>query len=179
MTGIEKSEVYNIESSDPQQEFIDRSDMSPESLSEVNELLAAFGELREAEQALSEAAQQYMQLNITDMRAIHYLIVCSHRGLVGTPGGISAHLGISASATTKLLGRLERAGHIRRGPHPSDRRSQAISVVPETYASAMEAVGRQQSRRFLAAARLTSTEREVVTRFLRETKQDITGASSP
>lgn len=178
MTGIEKSAVYDVDSSDPQHKLVDRSNLSPEAISQIGELMTAFGELREAEVAMSEAAQQYMKLNATDMKAIHYLIVCKHRDVVGTPGGISEHLGVSASATTKLLGRLEHAGHISRGTHPNDRRAQAISLTPETYTTAMETVGRQQARRFHAAARLTSAEREVVIRFLRETKKDITGSAA-
>lgn len=174
VANIEKSAVYDVDSSDPQQKLIDRSSMSAAAVAQIGELMTAFGELREAEQAMSEASQQYMKLNATDMRAIHYLIICSHRDVVGTPGGIAEHLGISNSATTKLLARLELAGHIERGPHPDDRRAQKVSVTPHTYTSAIETVGRQQSRRFHAAARLTSAEREVVIRFLRETKKDMT-----
>ncbi|WP_317207046.1 MarR family winged helix-turn-helix transcriptional regulator [Brevibacterium zhoupengii] len=174
MTDIEKSAVYDVDSSDPQQHLVDRSGMSPAAVAQIGELMTAFGELREAEQAMSESSQQYMKLNATDMRAIHYLIICQHRDAVGTPGGIAEHLGISNSATTKLLARLEHAGHIKRAPHPDDRRAQKISITPKTYNSAIETVGRQQSRRFHAAAQLTSAERDVVIRFLRETKKDIT-----
>lgn len=178
MTGIEKSAVYDVDSSDPQQKLIDRSSMSAATVAQIGELMTAFGELREAEQAMSETSQKYMKLNATDMRAIHYLIICQHRDVVGTPGGIAEHLSLSNSATTKLLARLEHAGHINRTPHPDDRRAQKITVTPTTYTSAIETVGRQQSRRFHAAARLTAAERDVVIRFLRETKHDITDPAS-
>lgn len=178
MTEIAKSAVYDVDSSDPQQHLVDRSELSPEAIAQIGELMAAFGELREAERAVSEDSQEYMKLNATDMRAIHYLIVCRNQQQVGTPGGIAEHLGISASATTKLLDRLERADHIVREPHPHDRRAQAISITADTYTAAIETVGRAQSRRFHAAARLTSDEREVVIRFLRETKRDLTDSDS-
>lgn len=178
MSSIEKSAVYDVDSSDPQQKLIDRSNMSPEAVAQIGELMSAFGQLREAEEAMSEASQRYMKLNATDMKAIHYLIVCKHRDVIGTPGGIADHLGISASATTKLLDRLEHGQHLTRAPHPSDRRAQAISITPKTYTVAIETVGRQQSKRFHAAARLTSAEREVVIRFLRETRTDITSSAS-
>lgn len=177
MAHIEKAAVYDVDSSDPQQRLIDRSDMSAKEVEQITELMAAFGELRDAEQALSAASQKYMKLNATDMKALHYLIVCKHRGLLGTPGGISEHLSISPAATTKLLDRLERGHHIHRSPHPTDRRALAISITPETYTSAIESVGRQQSRRFHAAARLTADEREVVIRFLRDTTKEITSSA--
>lgn len=174
MTEFAKSSVYDVVSSDPDEKLIDRSGLSSEDIAEIGELMAVFGELRAAERAVSEESQEYMKLNATDMRALHYLIVCRHQQRVGTPGGISEHLGISASATTKLLDRLESSEHIVREPHPSDRRAQAINITPATYTAAMETVGRAQSRRFHAAARLTSAERKVVIRFLRETKRDLT-----
>lgn len=173
MSEIAKSAVYDVDSSDPQQHLVDRSDLPPEAIAQIGELMAAFGELRETERAISEESQKYMQLNATDMRAIHYLIICRNQQRVGTPGGIAEHLGISASATTKLLDRLERGEHIVREPHPTDRRAQAISITPDTYIAAIETVGRAQSKRFHAAARLTADEREVVIRFLRETKRDL------
>jgi DNA-binding MarR family transcriptional regulator len=57
---------------------------------------------------------------------------------------------------------------VRRFPHPSDRRSLAIEVTEETRRVARATVGRSHARRFDAAARLTSAEREVVIHFLDE-----------
>ena len=72
-----------------------------------------------AEQELSEASLRYMRLGETDMRALHFLIVCENTETLATPGAIAQALEISSASTTKLLDRLERAGHIRRAPHPS------------------------------------------------------------
>lgn len=58
-------------------------------------------------------------------------------------------------------------------PHPTDRRALAISITPETHQAAMQTVGRQQAKRFHAAARLTPAERDVVIRFLRDMAQEI------
>lgn len=166
--------IYNIESSDPRQTLVDRSGVSAEDIRQITELMKALGALREAEQHLSEVSRRYMQLNETDMRALHYLIVCSNTDTFATPGGIAHHLRISSASTTKLLDRLERGGHIVRSPHPTDRRALTISITPETHRAAMETVGRQQSKRFYSAARLTPAEREVVIRFLRDMTDEIT-----
>ncbi|WP_217181920.1 MarR family winged helix-turn-helix transcriptional regulator [Streptomyces sp. AC495_CC817] len=171
--GLTHSAIYDVEASDPRSALIDRTGVAPEDLRQIAVLMGALGELREAEQRLSRASRRYMQLNDSDMRALHYLIVCANRGVIATPGGIAQHLGISTASTTKLLDRLEKGGHIHRSPHPSDRRALAISITPETRQAAMDTVGRQQSKRFYAAARLTSAEREVVIRFLTDMTAEI------
>ncbi|WP_425561542.1 MarR family winged helix-turn-helix transcriptional regulator [Microbacterium arabinogalactanolyticum] len=171
--GLADADVYDVDYSDPEQMLVDRGGMPQADVRQITELMSSLGELREAEEQLSEASRRYMRLNDTDMRALHYLIVCAHRGILATPGGIAHHLRISSASTTKLLDRLERGGHIVRAPHPSDRRALAISITPQTHQAAMETVGRQQAKRFYAAARLTSAEREVVIRFLRDMAREI------
>ena len=127
-----------------------------------------------------DAALAHLRLNETDMRAIHFLIVCDNRGDQATAGAIAAHLGISTAATTKLLDRLERRGHVKRHPHPSDRRALVIAVTPATKEAAIATVGRHQARRFYAAARLSPAEREVVTRFLDDMTTELTaGTGAP
>ncbi|OIJ33007.1 MarR family transcriptional regulator [Microbacterium sp. LCT-H2] len=166
--------MYDVDASDPRSTLVDRSGVAPEDLRQIGRLMEALGGLREAEQRLSQASRRYMQLNETDMRALHYLIVCDNRSVVATPSGIAHHLGVSTAATTKLLDRLEKGGHIRRAPHPTDRRALAITITPETRHAAMETVGRQQAKRFYAAARLSAAERDVVIRFLQDMTEEIT-----
>ncbi|AGS34464.1 putative transcriptional regulator, MarR family protein [Corynebacterium maris DSM 45190] len=168
-----KISLYAVDSNDPHKRLIDRADVSPEDIEQINDLMQAMGDLREAENHLNDASLEYMKLGKTDMRALHLLIVSEHQEQVVTASMLAAHLNITSASTTKLLDRLERGGHIVRTPHPSDRRSQAISITRETHASAVETVGAQQSRRFYAAARLTREEREVVIRFLRDTAAEL------
>lgn len=171
--------MYDLDSGDPRSEMIDRAGVSEQDIAEIDELMNAFGELRQAEQRLSEASRDYMRLNETDMRALHFLIVSGHRGTIATPSAIAAHLRISSAATTKLLDRLARDGHIVREPHPTDRRALAISITPRTRSSAMATVGKQQARRFYAAARLTSEERAIVTRFVRDMAAELSFEGDP
>lgn len=166
--------IYDVDASDPRSTLIDRTGVSSDTLRQIAVLMGALGELRDAEQRLSRASRRYMHLNETDMRALHYLIVCSNRGLIATPGAMAKHLGISTASTTKLLDRLASGGHIVRAAHPTDRRALAITITPETRLAAMETIGRQQAKRFYAAARLTSEERDVVIRFLRDMTDEIT-----
>lgn len=165
--------VYDVESNDPESVLIDRSGISPDELAEISEVMAALGRLRDAEQRLTEASQRYMKLGRSDMRALHYLIVARHTGAAVTPGAIAKHLGISSASTTKLLDRLEAAGHIVRAAHPSDRRALMIVVTDETRESAMHTIGRLHAKRFHSAARLSSQERSAVIRFLDDMTQQI------
>lgn len=171
--------VYDVNSADPNSQLVERSAMDPADVAHIGELMAALGRLRNAEQQLSDASLKYMKLNQSDMRALHFLIVTANTGTVATPGAIASHLKISTASTTKLLDRLENAGHIIRQPHPSDRRALAISITAKTRQAAMETVGRQQSKRFHAAARLSAAERDVVIRFLDDMTQEISLTDEP
>jgi len=173
------SAIYDVDVSDPDGELVDRGELSEADVKQISGVMQALGGLRQAEQRLSEASLQYMKLNQTDMRALHFLIACENTGAVATPGAISTHLGISTASTTKLLDRLERGDHITRSPHPTDRRALAISLSALSRESAIETVGRQHARRFAAASRLTPAEREVVTRFLVDMTKEIALGEEP
>ena len=172
------SHLYDVDSSDPESQLVDRSALDGDEVRQIGALMAALGALREAEQLLSDASLRYMKLNQTDMRALHYLIVSANRGAIATPGAIAAHLKISTASTTKLLDRLARAGHIARESHPTDRRALAISITSQTQTAAMNTVGRQQAKRFHSAARLNPAEREVVIRFLQDMTSELSIADA-
>lgn len=172
-TGSTAAHMYDIGSSDPRSQLVDRSQLSPTEIAHIGTLMKTISALRETEQALSDASQKYMQLSAQDMRALHYLIVAKNRGELVQPGTLSTYLNISKASTTKLLNRLETGGHIERQVHPTDRRAFAIAVTSSTEASAMGTVGKQQAQRFHAAARLTHAEREVVIRFLDDMRQGL------
>lgn len=168
-----KTNIYSLHASDPQARLINREGHSEQDIEHIGQLMAALAQLREAEQRLSQASQRYMQLGPTDMKALHFLIAAQHTKKIATPGEIAAHLKISTASTTKLLDRLESGGHIIRAPHPHDRRALAISITVETYEAAVETIGRKQAKRFHAAARLSTEEREIVIRFLKDMTNEI------
>jgi DNA-binding MarR family transcriptional regulator len=153
---------------DPGQEVVSLEGISAADIDQVVELLQALRLWREADERMSEASRRYMKLGDTDMRALRFIIVGQQNGTLVTPGSIAAHLGISTASTTKLLDRLAAAGHIRRLPHPSDRRSVIVEVLDETRRAARDSIGRSHARRFDVAARLTGEQRDVIIRFLRD-----------
>jgi DNA-binding MarR family transcriptional regulator len=165
--------LYEVDSSDPKSQLIDRADLAPEDVAQIGRLMKSLSRLREAEQALSHASERYMKLSKQDMRALHYLMVAKNRSQLVTPSMLAAHLEISPASTTKLLNRLELGDHIMRSVHPHDRRAFAIEVTADTETSAMQTVGRQQAKRFHSAARLSRQEREVVIRFFDDMTQEL------
>ena len=151
---------------DPEQELVQRAGLDDGDVDQVVGVLEALRRWREAERRMSEASRRYMKLGETDMRALRFILAMQNHGRVVTPGAIAEHLGITTASTTKLIDRLAAGEHVLRFPHPSDRRSLVIEITEDTRRVARETVGRSHARRFDAAARLTSQEREIVTRFL-------------
>ncbi|WP_419702925.1 MarR family winged helix-turn-helix transcriptional regulator [Promicromonospora sp. NFX87] len=151
---------------DPKQETARQTELEDHETDQVVRVLQGLRNWRKAERRLSEASRRHMELGQTDIRTLRFVIAAQNRAQTVTPGAIATHLGITSASTTKLLHRLARAGHIRRLPHPSDRRSLIIEVTEETRRVALHTVGADHGRRFEAAARLSPVEREIVARFL-------------
>ncbi|WP_223881172.1 MarR family winged helix-turn-helix transcriptional regulator [Nesterenkonia ebinurensis] len=151
---------------DPGEEIIRYSSLEKDELDQIVGVLESLRNWREAERSMSEASRKYMKLGETDMRALRYIIAAQKNAQLATPGALAQHLGISTASVTKLLDRLAEQQHIRRLPHPQDRRSTAIEATEQTRRVAQQTVGRSHAGRFYAAAALSPEEREVVIRFL-------------
>ena len=61
-------------------------------------------------------------LRPNDFRALLHIMVAEAAGRPMTSGDLSQRMGLSGSAITYLVDRLIESGHIRRFPHPHDRR---------------------------------------------------------
>lgn len=153
---------------DPSQELVDRASMDDAEVDSVVRVLAALRAWSDAELKMSQASQKHMKLNATDMKALRFLMASRNADSIVTPGLLAETLHISTASTTKMLDRLERAGHVLRSPHPTDRRALMITVTDATRSEARDTVGRMHARRFDAAARLSREERDVVIRFLND-----------
>jgi DNA-binding MarR family transcriptional regulator len=151
---------------DPRQELVRHDDISEAELEQIVRVLTAMRDWREAEQKLSFESRTHMQLNETDMKALRYIIASMNADVAVTAGALSEHLHISTASTTKLLDRLEKAGHIERKPHPTDRRAVTVEITEDTHRQVRRTMGVQHARRFEVAKALTPGERDVVVRFL-------------
>jgi MarR family transcriptional regulator, organic hydroperoxide resistance regulator len=106
-------------------------------------------------------AAETVGLGLTDMQMVHMLQLYGP----STPGRLAAGTGLSSGGVTVALDRLEKAGYVRRQPHPNDRRSLLVTLIP----SALGKLGapyqevEAETRRLLAT--LPPRDLDVVIRF--------------
>ncbi|MEU0876958.1 MarR family transcriptional regulator [Lentzea sp. NPDC005914] len=105
-------------------------------------------------------------LHPTDMTALNLIMTAR---FPMTPGALAKALNMSASATTSVLDRLERAGHVVRDRSPEDRRRVELRVLSAATAVA-SAFFQPLAVEFSSAwSSLSAADREVVARFLAAT----------
>ncbi|GAA3583310.1 MarR family transcriptional regulator [Nonomuraea rosea] len=76
---------------------------------------------------LNDLIAQQAGVGPTDLLCLHTL----NREGASTAGALSTRLGRTTGAVTHMIDRLEKAGYVRRRPHPDDRRSVLVEAVPE------------------------------------------------
>jgi DNA-binding MarR family transcriptional regulator len=86
-----------------------------------------------ASQDLVVRMARAMQMNVTDMTAVHLL---SEHGPMGA-AELADRLGIRSASATVLVDRLEAAGHVERTPHPTDRRRVTLTATAGAQAHAL------------------------------------------
>lgn len=150
---------------DPDQDLLSADDYDAERIDEVVEVFEAMGRWHTIEHRLSAASRKYMNLGENDMRAVRYMIAAQRHGTPATPSDVAKHLEITTASVSRMLDRLVAGNHIRRLPHPQDRRSTVVEVTEETLAIARQTVGHNHAQRFHAVAGLTSEERAAVIKF--------------
>lgn len=105
-------------------------------------------------------------MNETDLMALRHLIRSEADAMPVSPKDLSAFLDISSAATAKLLSRLETSGHVRREPHPSDRRAQVIFATAEAHRDVRSTLGPAHARMLSVAESLAPDEQQAVMFFL-------------
>lgn len=97
--------------------------------------------LRDLQLAIAEAElalARRMHLNPTDISAMAHLAFAE--GALGT-GELTGRLGISPAATTELVDRLERAGHVLRRRDDVDRRRVRLTPSPSAIVEVLSHLG--------------------------------------
>lgn len=98
-------------------------------------VLIALRALSDAMDRMYGAVEVDMVMNTSDLRALRLLIENEQRGESVSPHEIASHLRITSASTTKLLDRLEEAGHLERHPHPRDRRARVVRLTDHSRRS--------------------------------------------
>jgi DNA-binding MarR family transcriptional regulator len=112
--------------------------MSNESRDElIAELRREVRAAQSAVAAVDDAVAGRLGVNATDHRCLDIL---DQRGPM-TAGALAEALGLSRSAVTTVLDRLEQRRYVRRGPNPDDRRQVVVALTPLLYRRARELYG--------------------------------------
>jgi DNA-binding MarR family transcriptional regulator len=133
---------------------------------EARGLLDAVRAFRRADEAMRQRASRDMDMNVTDLRALRFVIECEQVGTPVTPRMLTAQLDISTAATTKLVDRLCRSGHLERRPHPSDRRSVVVAATRDAHHEVRARLAGMHARMLDIARAVPVPARPAVREFL-------------
>lgn len=129
-------------------------------------VLEALRDYRAAETAMRRRTRNAMGMGETDLLALRHLLEAQRAGRPMGPRDLADRLGISSASTTTLLDRLARSGHVRREPHPTDRRALVITATESSDHEVRATLGPMHRRMLAAAEALTPDQAETVVQFL-------------
>lgn len=104
----------------------------------------------------------------TDLSAVAAVVDAELRGDEHSPGTLARHLGLSSPATSALLDRLERAGHVRRVRSGSDRRRVVVEVTDTARELGRDVFSPLAAELRAVLARYDADELALLERFLGE-----------
>lgn len=107
------------------------------------------------------------RLHATDIRALIHLLDAGRSGVAATPGWLGRQLGMNSAATTAVIDRLERAGHLRRERESEDRRRVHLVVTGQAMTLGWSFFGPLIDGMVTAMEPFTGPELDTVERFLR------------
>jgi DNA-binding MarR family transcriptional regulator len=122
------------------------------------------------------AAGREQEMHRTDLAGLSVVMDHQDAGEPMTPGRLSAALQLSAPATSAMLDRLERLGHVRRTPHVTDRRSVVVEMTEKARAVGGAMFGRLGQAYAPLFADYDEAQLELVAEFLARAAQVTSGA---
>jgi DNA-binding MarR family transcriptional regulator len=114
------------------------------------------------------------QLHGPDLHALLAVMHAERAGAPLTPGRLGDTMGLSSGATTAMIDRLERAGHLRRSRESTDRRVVHLRYGETGMALAMAFFTPLAPRTDAVMARFDVAELQVVERFVAGMVQSLT-----
>ncbi|MGP8302627.1 MarR family winged helix-turn-helix transcriptional regulator [Streptomyces inhibens] len=108
-----------------------------------------------------QAAAEALGQHPTDLYALHALDLAGPL----TTGALAERIGLSQSATTRLVDRLVRAGRARRAPDPDDRRRVLVEPLPIPHDEDEAAFGPARRRMAEVFRSFTVDELRVLFRY--------------
>jgi DNA-binding MarR family transcriptional regulator len=137
-------------------------------------VLQALRDYKVAELATRRSTRDSLGMGETDLLALRCLLRAQTGGERVGPKDLSRFLGITTASTTSLIDRLVASGHVRREPHPTDRRSLVIVPTAVADSEVRETLGVMHRRMMAVAEELSVEEARVVISFLRHMSAALT-----
>jgi DNA-binding MarR family transcriptional regulator len=134
--------------------------MNAQPAPKVMELTAAIRRYQRETDALDQALAERLGLNRTDLRCVDLLLEQPRN-----PKELADAAGLSQSAMTTALDRLERMGYARRVRDDPDRRRVRVHLTPELLALIGELFGPFAAEAAAEVERYSDEELELLTRF--------------
>jgi DNA-binding MarR family transcriptional regulator len=106
------------------------------------------------------------RLHATDMHALLAVMHAERRGTPLTPGKLGEAIGLTSGATTALIDRLERGGHLRRSRESADRRVVHLRYADAGMALALSFFAPLAPRTDEVMAQFGVDELQVIEKFL-------------
>ena len=136
-------------------------------------VLNALRRYRSAETAMRRRTRDSMGMGETDLLAVRYLLQAQRAGRIVKPKDLAEYLKISSASTTVLVDRLVRSNHVRRDPHPTDRRALVITPTTETDDEVRATLGIMHRRMMSIAEGLPADDARVVAVFLERMREAV------
>ncbi len=143
-------------------------DAKPERSAEAMRVVRALRGFSNESELYISAAGREAAMHRTDLSGLALVMDRGQQGEHPTPGQISSALRLSAPATTAMLDRLERLGHVVRAPHPTDRRSVVVEITDHAMQVGGAMFGRLASHLAPVLAARSDADLAVVASFLEE-----------
>ncbi|BCW34215.1 hypothetical protein StoSoilA2_02710 [Arthrobacter sp. StoSoilA2] len=137
------------------------------------DVLNALRVYRVSEQAMRRRTRSAMGMGEKDLLALRYLFEAEAAGKVMKPKDLGDRLGITSASMTTLIDRLVESGHIRREPHPSDRRALILRPTAGSDQEVRHTLGGMHRRILDVASALSPEEARVVMDFLEHMRQAV------
>lgn len=129
-------------------------------------LLRVIRSFGDAHDRMSGGMKHGMRMNTSDLAALRLIIIRGDQGRPVSPHEIATHLRISTASTTKLVDRLTESGHVRRAPHPTDRRARVIELTDAARAEFFQLFGPQLGAMRRAFEGFSDAELDAASRVL-------------
>lgn len=107
-------------------------------------------------------------LHRTDMNALAFMVQAARSGNPVTPGRLGEALNLSSPATTALIDRLDRAGHLTRHRSETDRRQIQLSMTSHAREVGSTLFSPLAAHLDAALTEYSLPERQLAERFLRD-----------